>query len=220
MTLTVLVGGGRDEGKVRAALAPFVEALAGGEVVCVVADEGDGVDLPRWQGVLAEAASVRPVVVKDGRPLNASDLAGAAGVFVAGGLTPLYAELVVPAAAAFAHLPYAGFSAGSAIASTRAIVGGWKLDDLEICSEDASEDLDQLTVVDGLGRVPFAVDVHASQWGTASRAIHAVKAGLVPEAWAIDEHTAVVADGAEPRTIGTGSALQVTPAADGAVTVR
>ncbi|HWI42393.1 MAG TPA: hypothetical protein VNS81_02160 [Nocardioides sp.] len=221
MTLTVLVGGGRDEALVRKALAPFIEAVAGGEVVCVVADEGDGVDLDRWRGVLRDAASVRPVVVQEGRPLAAVDLAGAAGVFVAGGLTPLYAELVVPAAQAMAGLPYAGFSAGSAIAAERAIVGGWRLEELEVCSEDASEDLDQLTVVDGLGRVPFAVDVHAAQWGTASRAIHAVKAGLVPEAWPVDEHTAlVVADGAEPQVIGAGCALRITPTAEGAVTVR
>lgn len=219
--MTVLVGGGRDETLVRRALAPFVEAVGDGEVVCVVADEGDGVDLDRWQGVLSDAAGVRPVVVSDGRPLAAEDVAGAAGVFVAGGLTPLYADLVVPAAAALADLPYAGFSAGAAIAATRAVVGGWRLDDLEVCSEDASEDLDQLTVVDGLGRVPFAVDVHAAQWGTASRAIHAVKAGLVTDAWAIDEHTAlVVVDGDEPRLVGSGSALRITPGADGAVIVR
>lgn len=221
MTLTVLVGGGRDKALVRKALAPFIAAVGSGEVACVVADEGDGVDLDRWRGVLADTASVRPVVVKDGRLLTAEDLEGVAGVFVAGGLTPLYAELVVPAREAMADLPYAGFSAGSAIAADRAIVGGWRLDDLEVCSEDASEDLDQVTVVDGLDRVSFAVDVHAAQWGTASRAIHAVKAGLVGEAWAVDEHTAlVVADGQVPEVIGAGGALRITLAGDGAVTVR
>jgi cyanophycinase len=206
MSLTVLVGGGRDEAKVQGALVPFVQALGGGEVACVVADEGDGVDLDRWSGVLGDAASVRHLVVKDGRPLEAADLDGAAGVFVAGGLTPLYATLVVPARAALAPLPYAGFSAGSAIASERAVVGGWRLGDLEVGSEDASEDLDQLTVVEGLDRVPFAVDVHAAQWGTVTRSLHAVRVGMVAEAWAVDEHTALVVEDGRTRVVGSGAA--------------
>ena len=204
--MTVLVGGGREEAKVRDALVPFVKAAAGGEVVCVVADEGDGADLERWSGVLSDAATVRHVVVSAGRPLAAADVAGAAGVFVAGGLTPLYADLVVPAKDAITDLPFAGFSAGAAIAAERAVVGGWRIGDLEVCSEDAAEDLDELTVVDGLRRVGFAVDVHAAQWGTVTRALHAVRAGLVPEAWAVDEHTGLVLDGGEPWVTGSGAA--------------
>ncbi|WP_435769927.1 hypothetical protein [Nocardioides sp. SYSU DS0651] len=216
MTVTVLVGGGRDEARVRQALGPFLEAVGGGEVACVVADEGEGVDLDRWRGVLGDAAAVRPVVVVDGRPLTAEDVSGAAGVFVAGGLTPLYAELVVPAREALAALPYAGFSAGAAIAASRAITGGWLLGGMEVCSEDASEDLQEVTVVDGLGRVPFAVDVHAAQWGTVSRAVHAVRSALVEEAWAVDEHTALVVDGAgAPRVVGAGTALHLTRTPDG-----
>ena len=218
MTVTVLVGGGRDEARAREALRPFVEAVDGGEVACVVADEGDGIDADRWRGLLAEAGSVRPVVVSEGRPLTAQDLDGAAGVFVAGGLTPLYADLVVPARDALAGLPYAGFSAGAAIAATRAIVGGWLLGGVEVCSEDASEDLEELTVVDGLGRVPFAVDVHAAQWGTVSRALHAVRSGLVDEAWTVDEHTALVVEaGRDPRVVGSGTALRLTRTDEGVV---
>jgi cyanophycinase len=209
MSVTVLVGGGRDEQKVRDALVPFVQALQGGEVVCVVVNDGDGVDLDRWSGVLSDASSVRHVVLAEGRPLRAEDLAGAAGVFVAGGLTPLYAALVVGAKDALDALPFAGFSAGAAIAAERAIVGGWLLDELEVCSEDASEDLGPVTVVDGLGRVGFAVDVHAAQWGTVTRALHAVREGLAPEAWAVDEHTALVLDGAEPWVTGAGAAFHV-----------
>lgn len=33
----------------------------------------------------------------------------------------------------------------------------------------------------GLGLVPFAVDVHASQHGTPTRLMHAIDAGLVQE---------------------------------------
>ncbi|TQK69117.1 peptidase S51 [Nocardioides sp. SLBN-35] len=213
--LSVLVGGGRDETQVRALLAPFVAALAGGEAACVVVDDGEGVDLDRWRGVLADAAAVRTVVLEEGRPLIAEDVAGSAGVFVAGGLTPLYAELVVPARAALAALPYAGFSAGAAIAAERAIVGGWTYDARQVAPEDAGEDLDDLTVVAGLGRVDFAVDVHAAQWGTLQRAVAAVRAGLVTQARAIDEHTAVVVRDGVVEVVGAGSALQVRPAEGG-----
>lgn len=223
MALSVLVGGGRDEERVRRLLAPFVAALHGGEALCVVVDEtgetGEtgtgGVDLDRWRGLLADAASVRTVALAAGRPLTPDDVAGAAGVFVAGGLTPLYAELVVPARDALAELPYAGFSAGAAIAAERAIVGGWLLDGRPVAPEDAAEDLEELTVVPGLGRVGFAVDVHAAQWGTLARAVAAVRAGLVAEARAIDEHTAVVLRDGTVEVGGAGSALVVRPAADG-----
>lgn len=215
MTLSVLVGGGRDEAQVRALLAPFVAELAGGEAACVVVDDGEGVDLDRWHGLLADAPAVRTVVLAEGRPLTAGDVAGAAGVFVAGGLTPLYAELVVPARDALAALPYAGFSAGAAIAAEHAVVGGWLLDGRPVAPEDAGEDLDQVTVVPGLGRVAFAVDVHAAQWGTLPRAVAAVRAGLVAEARAIDEHTAVVVRDGGVEVVGAGAALLVRPAEGG-----
>lgn len=217
--LTVLIGGGRDEEQVRRLLAPFITAASGrgavGEVANVVVDDGEGVDLPRWRGLLADAVSVRDVVLAPGRPLRPDDLDGATGVFVAGGLTPLYAELVVPQRDLLAALPYAGFSAGAAIAAEQAIVGGWRLGGRPVCGEDAGEDLDEVTVVPGLGRVPFAIDVHAAQWGTLPRAVAAVAAGLVPAARAIDEHTAVVVRGEAVEVTGIGQALAVTPGDDG-----
>ncbi|XBB65995.1 hypothetical protein ABFU82_18005 [Nocardioides sp. WV_118_6] len=206
MTLEVLIGGGRDEAQVRNLLAPFIDETGSGEVVAVVVDDGEGVDLDRWRGVLAGAASVRCVVLSAGRPLAEADVAGAAGVFVAGGLTPLYAELVTPARAALATVPYAGFSAGAAIAAERSLVGGWLVDGRPVCPDDASEDLDEVTVVPGLGRVGFAADVHAAQWGTTSRALHAVAAGRVDAACAIDEHTAVVVRDGTARVTGAGFA--------------
>lgn len=206
MTLEVLIGGGRDEAQVRALLAPFLDEVAGGEVLAVVVDDGEGVDLDRWRGVLADAATVRCVVLTPDQPLADADIAGSAGVFVAGGLTPLYGELVTPARAALATLPYAGFSAGAAIAAERALVGGWLIDGRPVCPDDSSEDLAEVTVVPGLGRVGFSTDVHAAQWGTTSRALHAVAAGLVDAACAIDEHTAVVVRDGAVQTTGAGFA--------------
>ena len=150
-------------------------------------------------------------------PPSADDLDGAAGVFVGGGSTPGYQEALAGWRAP-ADLPFAGFSAGAAVAAARAIVGGWRLDGREVCAEEAGEDLDELAVRDGLGLVPFAVDVHATQWGTLTRLVHAVGAGLVDEGWAIDEGTVLVVDDGSVRAEGLGSAYRVAPR-DGAVVV-
>lgn len=213
MPATTLIGGGRDAARVAPLLRPFLDRCAGGPVACVVADEGEGIDEDRWRGLLA-GADVRLVVVAEDRPLAVADVDGCTGTFVAGGWTPLYARLVVPAAAALASLPYAGFSAGAALAADHAIVGGHRDGVLALCPPDAGEELEELTIVPGLGRVPFAVDVHAAQWGTLGRAIHAVRTARAPEAWALDEDTAIDLDGPAPRVLGDGAAHHVTP--DGA----
>jgi cyanophycinase len=105
---------------------------------------------------------------------------------------------------------YCGYSAGAAIAAGEAIVGGWKLGDLEICDADFGEELEQLEVRPGLARVDFSVDVHASQWGTLTRLVHAVTEGLCSAGVAIDEHTCVeVAPTGELRLHGRGCAYRV-----------
>jgi len=182
------------------------------------------VDEERWIGGLrsAGAGEVSVVALAEGRPVRAEDVEGAAGVYVCGGLTPLYADLLAGSADWLPEdVPYAGFSAGAAVAARSAIVGGWRLGDLAVCSDDASEDLDQVEPRPGLGLVPFAVDVHASQWGTLTRLVHAVAAGLVDEGWAIDEHTCATPDEhGEIAVHGLGSAYHVTRGgSDGAVTV-
>jgi cyanophycinase len=201
-----LIGGGRDAELLRACHEPFVAALGGGPVVCFALDDPE-----RWRSalVLAGASSVRVVVLSAEQPPRGEDLEGAEGVYMCGGLTPLYAELLrdwpLPA-----DVPYAGFSAGAAVAADRAIVGGWRLDGRPVCPEDAAEDLDDVAVVPGLGLVPFAVEVHAAQWGTLGRAVGAVRAGLVPEAWAIDEHTALELREGKISVLGAGNAYRVT----------
>ena len=197
-------------------------------MVVAVADEPSGpVDTARWEGDLrsAGATEVHVVVPDDDRPLTPADVAGAAGVHVAGGLTPRYRRLLVDEAQAGwlpADVPFAGFSAGAAIAAGAAIVGGRRHEGVEIAPEDAAEDLDELTVGQGLALVPFAIDVHCTQWGTLPRLIQAVRAGLAPSGWGIDEHTCLeVVDGAPRAVHGPGSAYGVMPVGSGvAVTVR
>ncbi|WBQ03610.1 Type 1 glutamine amidotransferase-like domain-containing protein [Kribbella sp. CA-293567] len=222
-----LIGGGR---AARAAHVPFVEACAGGPIVVFVLDDDD-LDTARWETVLEEAGAtaVTVVPVSEGRPPQATDLIDAAGIYVAGGLTPGYRDVLVGAgaewldAARTAGLVYAGFSAGAAIASDQALVGGWQTEydgrTLDVCDSDLAEDLGSLTLLPGLGLVPFLVDVHAAQWGTLYRLVHAVlRTGL--EGWAIDEGTvlAVGPDG-QPRVYGAGAATHVQPNGPGSTTV-
>jgi cyanophycinase len=211
-----LIGGGRDPDGVAASHRPFVDAVGGGPIVCLAVDEGEGVDEQRWIGGLrsAGAGEVSVVALAEDRAVRAEDVAGAAGIYVCGGLTPLYADVLAgPTVGAWLpdDVPYAGFSAGAAVAAGSAIVGGWRLGELAVCSDDAGEDLDQVEPRPGLGLVPFAVDVHASQWGTLTRLIHVVAAGLVDEGWAIDEHTCLApGEDADPTVEGLGSAYHVT----------
>ena len=163
MAPVFLIGGGRDDAQVRASHAPFVAACGGGPIVAFALEDPE-----RWVQALrlAGATDVRCLL----EPPSPDDLAGAAGVFVGGGATPGYQEALA-AWRAPADLPFAGFSAGAAVAAARAIVGGWRLGGREVCAEEAGEDLEQLAVRDGLGLVPFAVDVHATQWGTLTRLV-------------------------------------------------
>lgn len=206
-----LIGGGRGDDLVLPTHRPFVAACEGGPIACLVADEGQGVDEERWRGALegagAPAGSVRVVALRAGRPIAEDDVAGVAGVYVAGGLTPLYADVLAGWRPADG-VAYSGFSAGACVAAQRAIVGGWRAaDGAPVCPEEAGEDLDAITVVDGLGLVPFAVDVHAAQWGTLGRLVAAVAEGLVAEGWALDEGALLV--GGEVH--GPGAAWHVGP---------
>jgi cyanophycinase len=217
-----LIGGGWDEPSV---YAPFLDA-AGTQalIACVVLDEGDGqVQFNRWASVLREVAPCRPVpvLVPLGQRLSIAQLQDADGLLVCGGLTPAYAAAVAPLAGTvqewLADRPYCGFSAGAAVASRHAVVGGWRQDEVEVCPEDSSEDLDQVSVVAGLGLVDLTVDVHCAQWGTLPRLISAL--GQSGEGVGIDENTALhLVDGTRTVT-GLGSVHHVS-VLDGVAQVR
>lgn len=233
-----LIGGGRDEAGVLASHRPFAAAVSarGAPPVAFLLDEGEDTDPGRWNAALAAAGApgARTVVVSPARPPVPADLDGAGGVFVAGGWTPGYQEAFARAGPGWAEalraaeLPYAGFSAGAAIAAAEAIVGGWRVArdggaPLAVCAEVAGEDLELVPPRPGLGLVPFAVDVHATQWGTLTRLVHAVALGLVAEGVAIDEGTCVEVPAGggsgELRVHGLGSAYRVQRRAGGEVIV-
>ena len=208
-----LIGGGWQAAARPLVYGPFLEAAGSHPTVaCVVFDEGDGeAQFERWSTALTGTAACAPapVLIDPGHRLTVDALAGADALLVCGGLTPGYAEVLAPAepevAEWVAHHPYAGFSAGAAVAATVAVVGGWRDGDLAVCPEDAGEDLDQVTTAPGLGLVPFAVEVHCAQWGTLPRLIAAVRRGAVGRGIGVDEDTAIV-DG---RIAGLGAAYLV-----------
>jgi cyanophycinase len=223
-----LIGGGWDERAQPAIYESFVrEASAVAarhsgvpRVAVVLLDEGDGVEAygERFVHALRSAGDVEPfaVPIPLGGRLNIDDLADADGLLVGGGLTPEYAKSVVPVREELIRwllergAPYAGFSAGAAIAAADAVVGGWRHHGRPICPEDAGEDLGEVTVVAGLGLVPFTVEVHADAWETTPRlraAIADLGEGRV--GYALDEDTALIVHGNRLATVGRGEATRI-----------
>ena len=190
-------------------------------VAVVVHHRGASPDsvLQDYAGPLQSLASceVVPVLLRAGSPADPAAFSGADAIVVGGGLTPAYLEGLRGCAGAIAArvadgAPYLGFSAGAMIAPGRGIIGGYRIGGVEVCGKECSEDLDEVDVREGLGIVPFSVDVHAAQAGTLSRAVGAVAAGLVDRAVAVDENTAVVLPnigGVEFDVIGRGNCWDV-----------
>jgi cyanophycinase len=195
-----LMGGGENEPALVANYAEFLAAAPAATplVGCVIVDEGIGNDwFPRYDALLRQAGTCEPILIRvsPDAGFDIAQLADCDAVLVCGGLTPLYASAITPAAAAVRDWlgdgarPYCGFSAGAQIAADRALVGGWQLDGVTVCHQDCGEELDELSIVDGLALVPFAVEVHCAQWGTLSRVTAAIDAGRIGHAVAIDEDT-------------------------------
>lgn len=225
MTVHVsLIGGGRDLAWAARVYAPFLTAASDvaarrgasvPRVAIALLDEGDGVAVAaeRFTSALRQGGAFDPriVALPLGKRLHVPDLMGCDGLFVGGGLTPGYVESIVPTLPDLLSwlrefgAPYAGFSAGAAIAATSAVIGGWLHDGIEVCPEDASEDLDEVTIVPGLGLVPFTIEVHADTWETTPRLAAALqRLGRGALGYAIDENTALVIDGDSSQTIGAG----------------
>jgi cyanophycinase len=223
-----LVGGGHRPETDAAVFGPFVAECvarveAAGEerqpriallTVRENADPGHGVNLTAALGH-AGSVEVLHTVVAEGERMPAGAIDGADGIAVGGGMTPAYLEAIAPLAAGIrsaveAGTPYLGFSAGAMIAPDRALLGGWRIDGVEIGDEEASEDLDELTIVDGLGLIDVTVDVHAAQWGNLTRAIAAVDSGAVGEAVAIDESTVLIVGTGPLRVAGAGTVWVLT----------
>ncbi|WP_213813945.1 Type 1 glutamine amidotransferase-like domain-containing protein [Glaciihabitans sp. dw_435] len=192
-------------------------------VLLLADDPAAGLDKSaQFSAMLTGIAACDPIitVITDGAEATSSLLSDIDGLLIGGGVTPDYLEAVIPIVEEIRllvgdGLPYLGFSAGAAIAADESIVGGWKIGDVPVGSEEIGEGLEEVTVVAGLGLVDLAVDVHAAQWGTLARLIAATEAGLVAGGVAIDEDTVLIVGEGDLRVEGIGSVWRVTPHDDG-----
>jgi cyanophycinase len=223
-----LVGGGSGSGD-GAAFRLFVaeatalakeRGVAGApRIAIVVVRDGDGPEhAARLAAELTQAGPIdeRVIALTEDETATPGALADSDGILVGGGLTPAYLATLEPL---FPELrdrvtegvPYLGFSAGAMIAPERALIGGWRIGDVPVCPEDASEDLEDVTVVNGIGLLDVTIDVHAAQWGTLSRLVAATAAGLSDGGMAIDEDTALTVGGDGLRVSGSGNVWRVAP---------
>jgi cyanophycinase len=217
-----LIGGGWDDALARRLYGPFVESAtrAAGStpriLLVVMGTDDESLEYhEKYLRTLGLVGGHELVVerVAEGTPLDPDALGGVDGLVVGGGPTPEYHASLAGAYARIRSLvssgmPYAGFSAGAAIAASHAVIGGWRIDGRPVCPEDSNEGLDPVTVVEGIGLVEGAVDVHAAQWGNVSRLVATVGAGLAPSGVAIDEGTTLGPGG---RVVGAGRIWRVTP---------
>jgi cyanophycinase len=225
-----LVGGGwRTEGDPDV-IGVFLEEAAGraagsgrmvpriGVLLVVPEDEDDeSAAAPAdFAGAFAAVGPAQPVVttVVEGAAFESAVLSDIDGLVVGGGLAPAYLAAVLHLIDEIRllvadGLPYLGYSAGAMIAADRAIIGGWRVDGVPVCPAETAEDLDEVTVAEGIGLVDLAVDVHAAQWGTLGRLVAATEGGLVEGGVAIDEGTVLIVNDDGLRISGAGNVWRV-----------
>ncbi|BCW72466.1 Type 1 glutamine amidotransferase-like domain-containing protein [Arthrobacter sp. NicSoilB8] len=219
----ILVGGGPDTVTTPVVVDRFVRELRSRapdrtpRVAVVLFDHQGSSEyfLPAYLEPLESriVCEVVPVLLRFNEDADPAEFDDVDGIVVGGGPTPGYLDGLLASAEVIRRavsdgVPYMGFSAGAMVAPARAIVGGYRIRGAEVCPADCSEGLEEVEIRDGLGLVPFAVDVHSAQAGTLGRAVGAVAKGLVDHAAAVDEGTALVlrhADLQELEVIGSGN---------------
>ncbi|MFI2765434.1 hypothetical protein ACH5A3_42560 [Streptomyces echinatus] len=222
MAATYLIGGGWPPDPLDHLYAAFATEVADrpGELVYLLQK---GVNPKGWRRYFLRLGlpPARQVTVGPGKAVRPEDIGVAAGMFVCGGDNPLYqGALAEHAHEVRRHLaehdiPYAGFSAGAAVAGADAVIGGAVRgrpdgSTVPVAPSERDEGLPVLAVLPGLGLVPFGVDIHATQWGTLTRLIHSVATGLVEEGWGLDAHAGIRVN-ADGRTdvFGPGNVYRV-----------
>jgi cyanophycinase len=241
MTRLFLIGGGSHEASYVRTFWRFVDAATqwgddGGDdhrsIAIVIAAEPDADKAALEAQYRApfelfdpvEARQCHVLFASAAEPLDAERLAAVqpTGVFIAGGRTGLYHDALCRdlrwADYVRQHaLPYAGYSAGAVIAAPRAVMGGWLLAlqhcNAEVGAQSCSEGIDFTELRDGLGLAPFAIEAHATQWGTLTRLVQLVAEGALEAGWAIDENCMVEIDGDVLRVCGANCAYRVRRAA-------
>ena len=230
MTKTFLIGGGWNAETFPETYGRFLDAatLNNERRIAIIVAEEAGADshaqflrfFQAFEIAGLNAFEASEIVVSKENFLTKEKLAAInpTGVFVCGGLTPAYFDALCLDKTWLEFLteneiPYCGFSAGASVASEKAIIGGWRRElenkIVQIADENAGEDLDLLEVKKGLGLVNFSIDVHATQWGTLSRLIHAIDLKICDEGFAIDENTMLEIYENNVSVHGAGNAYRV-----------
>lgn len=230
MTQIFLIGGGWRVETFSQTYGRFLEAATrnGERRIAIIVAEEENADshaqflrfFGAFESVGLTSAEAFEIIVSAKNPLTLETLEqiDPTGIFVCGGLTPAYYDALCADKNWLDYLnqnkiPYCGFSAGAAIAAKNAIVGGWRRETgektIQIADENAGEDLDLLEVRNGLGLVNFAVEVHATQWGTLSRLVHAVDSEKISEGFAVDENTMIGINENSLKVFGAGSVYRV-----------
>lgn len=114
--------------------------IEGPRIAIVVVHDGLGPEA--YSGYAALLASVGPldpfaVLKPEGGRIDPSVFDDVDGIFVGGGLTPAYRDALESCFPRLRDLvssgvPYAGFSAGAAVAADRAIVGGHRIGGVQV----------------------------------------------------------------------------------------
>ena len=191
--------------------------LDGPRLAIVLVRDGDGpekfVELSTVFGTLGKIDPIA-VLAPEGAPIDDALLDDIDGLVVWGGLVPAYRESLKGSFATIraiveSGVPYFGMSAGAAVVSDGALIGGWKIGDVQVCPVEASQEIEQVTIAEGIGLIDTAIDVHAAQWGTVARLIAATEASVVDGGLAIDEHTALIVGDGGLRVVGSGSVWTV-----------
>jgi cyanophycinase len=210
MSHVFLIGGGRDPDgahRTNAAFAKAVLATGRREVALLVLEEGDDTPAQERAAALSLVGLAPEVhIVAPGRPPTGLGDFGA--VYVTGGPTPGYQAALCPDPS---WLPedaiYGGFSAGAAIASEVALVGGWRMEGVPVGAEEIGEDLDEVEFRPGLALIEPVIDVHCTQWGTLTRLAEVIRTGDGRPGWGLDEHTTLeLRDGEVVAVHGEGTA--------------
>ncbi|NQX12797.1 Type 1 glutamine amidotransferase-like domain-containing protein [Microbacteriaceae bacterium VKM Ac-2855] len=228
-----LVGGGRDPETDAQVFGAFLAEATqraenagrfdGPRLAIVLVHDGLGPEYyDGYVRAMTSLAAIEPVPVlaPEGSFIRPESFEDIDGVFVGGGSTPAYRDALAGSFERLRELvasgvPYLGYSAGAAIAPDRALVGGYRIGGVGVSPDSAAEELDEVTVLEGIGLIDVSVDVHAAQWGTLSRLVAATEAGLIDGGVAIDEATVLIVGTGALQVRGSGSVWKVTGSAAG-----
>src|SRR4051812_28932357 len=119
-------------------------------------DDPESIYASRFPASFEAVAACEPVVALLTVPGTGAAVFGSEvlndidALVIGGGMTPDYLAAIDPIMEEIRllvadGLPYLGFSAGAMIAADRAVIGGYRIDGVQVCPEETGEDLEEVT---------------------------------------------------------------------------